>query len=72
MPIAQVPSKIGPLMRGNSGTLDHTNTIQNDALAAVNPVNSTTASPIISKVVQPTATVSSIPVSAPSELTRNS
>lgn len=65
IPLPQVPAKIGSLRNSNStssqeGSFD-------DALAAAS-TSSTAASPMISsvtKVVQPTATVSSVPVSGP-------
>lgn len=64
VPIPQVPSKLGLLVRGNSATFDPQNEIQASGSAA----NAT--APMVSsvaKVVQPTATVSSIPVSGPSK-----
>lgn len=70
VPIPQVPAKIGGL-RNNSNTSIDTIYSQDDkqVAAGIGSNTTTTSSPMISsvaKVVQPTATVSSVPVSGPS------
>lgn len=68
IPIPQVPAKIGSLRNSNSTTSQE----HDETLGGVAGNASTSASPMISsvtKVVQPTATVSSVPVSGPSKCT---
>lgn len=73
VPLPQVPLKPIGINRSNSVATNDSIFIQDDCTVAANNstgIGSSSASPMISsvaKVVQPTATVSSVPVSGPSE-----